>query len=375
MNPNVQFGTEGIALRKKVKFVNTNSSAAVVLYEGMPFCYQFDTTTNILGYDKGNGSGSSTPNTTAEGYHNEGKFLIVDLPDSDNIHAFAGVLCSGSWCGKTIADDGEIWLEIYVPNGAIVPVRTDQNCTCGTTVLAIHTGEQHLTGPYETAGRPVALAWETLDNSSAAALVLAKLDPNLFIYQKADATNLNVDDQDTGNTLFLNQIKVDFTSATGNCCALSVQSTCSAGAGSSGYGASVYIQGDLTGVASEHWNPFGCWANITAGTQTGVHLTVAEFGIYAAGANLAGVESLSCITLRNQVSSTNPPNAVHNVIRVVKDGTGDSPDFLFAFYTPESTGLAAKSSAAVSHVIPIKVENAGTSVSAGTYYIMVSDTL
>ena len=359
-----QFGTNIVeAQRKRVYYTETTST----IYEGMPVCYEFDATTNVLGYDKGN---SAVGSTTAEGNQNEGKYLRVEDPDADNIHAFAGVVAGTSEAGKL----GGRWIDIFIANGAVVPVRTDQNCTVGRTILAVHTGEQHLTGPYETAGRTVAVAWETLDNSSAAAIVLAKLDPNMFLCQKGDGSALLVDDQDTGNTLFLNQIKVDFATVTGNVCALTVQSICSAGAGSNGCGASLYVQGDLTGVASEHWNPFGCWANITGGVQTGTHLTVAEFGIYASGANLDACESLSCITLRNQVSSTNPPNAVHNIFRVVQDGGGDSADFLFSFYTPETVGLATESNAAVSHVIPINVENAGGGV-AGTYYIMISDTL
>jgi len=365
----VSFGTNTNVVKKRVKFVNTNSSAAVTLYAGMPLCYQFDTTTNVLGWDKEN---SEEGTTTAEGYQNEGKFMIVDLPDDDNIHAFAGVAVANSWTGSaTVADDETKWLDVYIPNGAIVPVRTDQSCTVGRTILAIHNAEQHLTGPYETTGRPVAVAWETnTDVAGDAGLVLAKLDPNMFLYQKGDAAALVIDDQDTGNTLFLNQIKVDFTTTTGTVSALSVQSTCSAGAGSNGYGASLYVQGDLTGVASEHWNPFGCWANITSGTQSGTHLCVAEFGIYASGSNLSSVSSLSCITLRNQVSSTNPPNAVHNVIRVVQDGGGDSADFLFSFYTPETVGIVACTDT-VEYGIPIHIENTGGGPAAGTYYIMV----
>lgn len=356
--------TAGNPRAHRVRLYYTESST---IYEGMPVCYEFDATTNWFGGSVSKGAVTATT-TTAEGSQNEGKYIRVEDPDADNIHAFAGVVAKGGWCGTT----GPKSIDVYVPNGAIVPVRTDQNCTVGRTILAVHTAEQHLTCPLESAARPVAVAWETVDCATTTGLTLARLDPNIFINQKGDASALLVDDEDTGTT-FVNQIKIESAQTSANFCAFSVQSTCSAGAGSDGYGASLYVQGDLTGVAATHWNPFGCWANITGGTQTGCHFTVAEFGIYASGANLAACSSLSCITLRNQVSSTNPPNAVHNVIRVVQDGAGDSADFLFSFYTPDTVGMAAESSAAVSHVIPIKLENTGGGPAAGTYYIMISD--
>jgi len=371
----VQFGTNISVAKKRVKFYNRESSA-VTIYEGMPVCYIFDTTANVLGYDKGAGGdpkSQSTPDTTAEGYQNEGKFLIVETVNDDNHLWFAGVT-TGAKNGKSVAATSYEWIEIYEPNGAIVPVRTDVYCTVGITVLALEHDSQALTQPLNTSeGRPVAIAEETYDGATTTGLVLARLCPNEFLYQDHNGTSLSVAAEGTSDVV-VNRINLTTAQTEGRFTALSVQSTCSAGAGSNGYGASLYVQGDLTGVAASHWNPFGCWANITGGVQTGVHLTVAEFGIYASGANLDAISSLSCITLRNQVSSTNPPNATHNVIRVVQDGGGDSADFLFSFYTPETVGLAAKSSAAVSHVIPINVENAGGGT-AGTYYIMLSDTL
>jgi len=366
----VSYGNDTLATRKKVRFYNRESSAET-LYEGQPLCYIFDSTTNEMGINKQTGAEGST---TAESYHNEGKLVQVEKPYSDNLLYFAGVVASGSWCGKSIAATSWVDIDVFIPNGAVVLVRADVECTVGVTVLALESDSQALTQPLSAnQGRPVAIAMETnaaLDSTPG--LILARLCPNEFIYQDQTGTALSVAVAGTSD-IVVNRINVTSAQTSGNFCALSVESTSSAGAGSNGSGASLYVQGDLTGVAASHWNPMGVWANITGGTQTGTHLTVAEFGIYASGANLAAVESLSCITLRNQVSSTNPPNAVHNVIRVVQDGGGDSADFLFSFYTPETVGLAAKSSAAVSHIIPVNVENAGGGT-AGTYYIMLSDT-
>ncbi len=126
----VQFGTNVNVQKKRVKFYNRESSA-VTIYEGMPVCYIYDTTANILGYDKGTGGdpkSQSTPNTTAEGYQNEGKFLIVETVNDDNALWWAGVTTSAK-NGKSVAAESYEWIEIYEPNGAIVPVRTDLNCT------------------------------------------------------------------------------------------------------------------------------------------------------------------------------------------------------------------------------------------------------
>lgn len=365
----VSCGTNTEAVRKRVHYYNRESSAET-LYEGQPVCYIFDSTTNELGFDVIDDEETAT---TDEGHQNEGKFLQVEKPNDDNLLHFAGVVASGSWCGKSIAATSWDFIDIYIPNGAVVPVRCDVDTTAGTTILALESDSQALTHPLNaTQGRPVAIAMETETGlDSTADITLVKLDPNLFIYQDMTGTALIAASAGTSD-VWVNRINLTTAQTEGSFCALSVQSTSTAGAGSNGCGASLYVQGDLTGVAASHWNPMGVWANITGGTQTGTHLTVAEFGIYASGANLAAVESLSCITLRNQVSSTNPPNAVHNVIRVVQDGDGDSADFLFSFYTPETVGLAAGSSPVVSHVIPVNVENAGGGT-AGTYYFMLSD--
>lgn len=365
----VSFGTNTEAVRKRVRWYNRESSAET-LYEGQPVCYIFDSTTNELGYDRIDAEETAT---TDEGHQNEGKFLQVEKCNDDNLLHFAGVVASGSWCGKSIAATSWEFIDIYIPNGAVVPVRCDVDTTAGTTILAIQHDQQELGFCLSaTQGRPVAIAMEDeTDLDTTAGITLAKLCPDAFLYQDLTGTALIAATAGTSD-VWVNRINLTTAQTEGSFCALSVQSKCTAGGGSDGYGASLYVQGDLTGVAASHWNPMGVWANITGGTQTGTHLTVAEFGIYASGANLAAVSSLSCITLRNQVSSTNPPNAVHNVIRVVQDGGGDSADFLFSFYTPETVGLAAESSAAVSHVIPVNVENAGGGT-AGTYYIMLSD--
>jgi len=371
----VSFGTNTNVVKKRVKFVNTNSSAAVTLYAGMPLCYQFDTTTNVLGWDKEN---SEEGTTTAEGYQNEGKFMIVDLPDDDNIHAFAGVAVANSWTGSsTVADDESKWLDVYIPNGAIVPVRTDQSCTVGRTILAIHNAEQHLTGPYGTAGRPVAVAWETnTDVDGDAGLVLAKLDPNMFLYQKGDAAALVIDDQDDGNDFVLNNINVTTAQTDGRFTAFEIKaaitSTASSQSGGCGYGLALYTETSISGILSGSQNAsVSHWTNLNAGADLTSQFFGMEIGIYESGADLSGCGFFAPLCLRMQIDGTNGPTAKRQYQMYLRsDGGGSHPDGLFAAYTVGSIGMVTKSSAAVSHVIPIEIEHGG---GAGTYYLMVSD--
>ena len=124
----------------------------------------------------------------------------------DNISAFAGVVAKGGWVGKT----GPMVLDIYVPNGAVVPVRNDQNCTLGRTILAVHTNEQHLTAPHASDAYPVAIAWETVDTATTTGLVLAKLDPNIFVHQMGDNGGLIVDDEETSSSITINKMEITF---------------------------------------------------------------------------------------------------------------------------------------------------------------------
>jgi len=169
MSSKAQFGTEVLAQRKRVLYEGTST-----IREGMPVAYNYDTTTNILGYDKGAGGhpeSQTSPTTTAEGYQNEGKFLRVEDVTAANSFAFAGVVAPGSWVGKT--GDGATWLELYIPNGAIVPVWTDKSVTIKDP-LYLEPGQTTFTDL--AIGKQVAVSMETADRSSTSGLVLAILE-------------------------------------------------------------------------------------------------------------------------------------------------------------------------------------------------------
>ena len=175
------------------------------IYEGMPVCYD-NSTTNWHGGSMTLGVVTEST-TTAEGSQNEGKYIRVENPNADNVSLFAGVVAKGSpGIGKTT---GLSAIDIYVPNGAVVPVRTDSNCLIDQTILAITTASQELGVPLATDSRPVAIARETVDRGTAG-LVLAELCPDRFIHQDLGGTALSVDDADTTTATLVNSANIKF---------------------------------------------------------------------------------------------------------------------------------------------------------------------
>uniref|UniRef100_A0A6M3IF56 Uncharacterized protein n=1 Tax=viral metagenome TaxID=1070528 RepID=A0A6M3IF56_9ZZZZ len=234
----VTYGTDPKA--KTIKVYYTESST---IYEGMPVCYEFDATTNWCGVSTIDATTTASTitesTTTAEGYQNEGKFIRVEDPDADNIHAFAGVVVNGGYCGSA----GPHVVDIYIPNGAIVPVRAGVECTVGRTVLAVISATQYLGHPLSaTQAKPVALAWETdatLD--STADTILAKLDPNMFIHQSITGDTVLVG---TGGTAasasqVLNSIDAEFGHTGGYGTAFLVKNTFSGALAATGGGAAI----------------------------------------------------------------------------------------------------------------------------------------
>jgi len=212
------------------------NEASTKIYEGMPVCYEHDTTVNWWGGSVSDGEITEST-TVTETSLNPIRYINVVDPDVDNLDHFAGVVAKGGWCGKTTsatANVGQI-LDIYVPNGAIVPVRANIECVLGRTILSVQDNVQALGNPTtdiddygrNTIGtvvsRPVAIAMgtnATLDTT--AGLVLAKLCPEVFLFQGG------MDDEElivgTGNStsvnLVVNKSLIDFKNTDGHCTAL-----------------------------------------------------------------------------------------------------------------------------------------------------------
>lgn len=286
----------------------------------------------------------------------------------DNISSFAGVVAKGGWCGKT----GPMVLDIYVPNGAVVPVRNDQNCVLGRTILAINSNEQYLTAPLSSYARPVAIAWETVDTATTTGLVLAKLDPNIFIYQRGDNGALQVDDQDTG-AMIVNRINVSFLQASGQCTALWVDAEVGSGGNpdSYDYGLAAYFQstwrsGSIMGSSAV----VGIWLNIDGGAVTvadGGHISALQAGIYQAGDDpwTQDQTTVAAVQLSLNVED-DPGNNCLTYIRMRNDGTHDV-DGIFHFNSAADALMTEASISDSTHKLPFIV---GTSI----YYFMVSST-
>jgi len=354
-----QMGTNSVARKQRVYYTESST-----IYEGMPVCYEFNATTNVLGYSK---SSAANGTTTAEGYQNEGKFLRVEDPDSDNIMFFAGVVATNECAGKT----GPRWLDIYIPNGAIVPVRSYISSTVGINALALMSGTQYLGNPNagmgDGAARYVAIAEETVNRSSTAGLCLAKLCPDQFMYQSCGGSKMVAATAGTVQTI-ANFVNVHSAQTTGEFIALFVRAEVdTATSGDNGY--AVSGEANVLAVASGSYcigNRFAL--NLWGGTQTAVHIHGLMAEIYEEGANLTGSTVISPIILRTQIDATNPPAANTHYMMTCRCDGADKPDGLLYAVSADAIKFEAVSSGTTpSHHIPIRV--AGT-----TYYILCEDT-
>lgn len=368
MSSVVSFGTNTAAQRKRVMYFGTST-----IYEGMPVCYD-NSTTNVLGWD----TGATTPSastTTTEGGLNEGKFLRVENPNADNVNMFAGVVAHGPKVGTTGVATG-VWLDIFIPNGAVVPVRTDNNCLIDQTILAVTTGSQELGVPLATDSRPVAIARETIDRGTAG-LVLAELCPYRFIHQDTGGTALSVDDADTTTATIVNRININTLQTGGRFTAFEILAQAGGTIACTGYGIALYTQTDVNAIMTGQNAGVSHWTNINAGGDIAGDYYGLEVGIYESGADLSGIagsDTIAPLCLRFQLDGTNAPGANTKYQMYLRSEAGGThPDGLFACYTDQAIGMIAKTSAAVSHIIPIYMNASGV-LASGTYYIMVSDT-
>jgi len=330
------------------------------IYEGMPVCYNYDTTDNWFGGSVSDGVVTAIT-TTAEGAQNEGKYIRVENPANNNLMSFAGVVKKGGWCGKT----GPKVLDIYVPNGAIVPVRCDVDTTVGVTILAITVASQELGIPVQGASRPVAIAAETETGlDSTAGITLATLDPNRFVYQNLDGTALSVT-TGTGDVV-INEIKVTSPQTGGRFTALDVQAAVTGTPSMAGYGITLYTQTDISGIIGSQCAGVSHWTNITAGGDLTNEYYALEVGIWESGANLTSNQRISPLVLRTEIDSTNAPSDGHYMITFICDGTGDHPDGLFACNALADIAATTAATVTVSTKISFKV---GAPGAENTYYI------
>ncbi|KKN79139.1 hypothetical protein LCGC14_0343270 [marine sediment metagenome] len=104
----------------------------------------------------------------------EKRSVRVEVNASGNSEHFAGVIDT-RYDGKLIEDGRFLQMEVAVPvaRGQLVEIWTDQNCTLGATVLTLRP-TSFVAGGIED-GVPIAVAQQTVDRSSTAGTVLARL--------------------------------------------------------------------------------------------------------------------------------------------------------------------------------------------------------
>jgi hypothetical protein len=180
------------AHRIRVYFANADSDT---IKEGMPLCYNHDTTTNWFG-----GSVTRSPSadagvvsattTTADGSQNERRYIEVEVPSASkaNQRFFAGVVAPGSWVGTSAA----VTLDVYVPNGALVPVWTDKSVSSGDGAY-LEASEPTVINAATADGVQIGWFQETIDRSSTAGLAWAQLQmPEMASYRSSSTLGVGL---------------------------------------------------------------------------------------------------------------------------------------------------------------------------------------
>jgi len=342
----------------------------------MPLCYNYDTDTNWFGGSMTNGAVSATT-TTADGSQNESRYIRVELPANNNLMSFAGVVASGGWVGKSDARA----LDIYVPNGAIVPVRCDIDTTKGVTVLAITVASQELGDLVYGTSRPVAIAAEDetgLDD--AAGITLATLDPNRFIYQDLDGTALSIG-TGTSNRI-ANIINLTCAQTSGWCIGFSNTLTTvttsnhsgtylgltNTGTGAGGFhvlqvrgsASGTAIAADVNGVYTQV--DLEASSALSSGKATGIFSKV---HVKASGGTHAGDVVAGRFELGLDTAVTGDTAMFYFAHQT---NVAETPDYLFKADYASTIGGLSSNSDTVDYGIPIRI--AGT-----TYYLAVTSAL
>jgi len=200
------------------------ATTGTALRTGDPVCYKLDAVDHKERTVDPTHLGL-TEDTYAEGSQEmTGRLFSVEEPLIDNIDAFAGIVKS---LGPKAGADGDM-IEIFVPNGAIVPANVVLTATvAGRTILAVMVGTRTLGSPTSdipsfgsTAGtndtKAVGIAMETL---AAAGMCWVKLDPNMFVRQGGNIGN-ELQIAAGAVNVTVNRMNLDFKLTDGQCQAL-----------------------------------------------------------------------------------------------------------------------------------------------------------
>lgn len=184
----------------KAVYFRPDSSTDVVRV-GDLVCYNWDLETDYKERDETPISGGTAYAEGAQNYN--GRLFVVEKPATANLPHFAGVV---SRLGALAGADGDL-IEIFIPNGATVPVMIDMDTETGRTIVGVRDGAYE--GSYP--GRPIGIAMEEVIANAADALCWVKLDPSKFMWGydgSSVQTSLLIDDE-CGSAFTLNQMKVE----------------------------------------------------------------------------------------------------------------------------------------------------------------------
>jgi len=159
-----------IAVKKAVYW--RPATATAIAKVGQPVAYNSDLAADYQERTTNPVSTSDGGVAYAEGSQNyNARLLVVEEVKDTDYDAFAGIVAE---VGSLAGADGDL-IQIYVPNGAIVPVNTDKSITIKDK-LYLEAGQNTLVNATQTGMGPcVGIAYETIDRSSTAGLVWAKI--------------------------------------------------------------------------------------------------------------------------------------------------------------------------------------------------------
>jgi hypothetical protein len=357
------------AVKKTVYYSGTST-----IYEGMPVCYNFDTTSNILGWSD---SSAAIGGTTAEGYQNEGKYLEVEDPSAYNLSWFAGVVAAGKKIGAT----GPCWIDIYIP-GSVVPVRSYLSSTVGVTMLAIRPTLQYFTHPIhggDTACcKPVGLALETVDRSSTAGLCLAYISNDFGINQGYGGSTTKVSigaGVSTEVNLQPNIISIRSTQTDGSFTSLRVVGEIAGAGGACPWG---ILRADLVVSSTSQGTPATMWAGSAATAGVSFRTGAVGTGTFVAmDLNCNNNDSTPATDTAAYVYglqirfNMNGATAETGVIKIDSDGT-DDPNFFVVAKDNAAIGAAALSGDVTFSSSGIKIP---IKVGSTTYYLAAQPSL
>ncbi len=364
--PTIQNGQEPLVLKKTVVFRPASTTDTVK--EGYALFYNYDSVKDWEGNTATQNTFSRTAVSFAEGSQDfNARYLEVEKGSSGNVLNFAGFVA----CGHNDAGNGDI-IEILVPvEGAVIPVYTDLSVTNNATILAVRSGSYFATNPvYGGSAAPsriIGIAVETIDRSSDNGLTWMRFTNGLSVGPGATSNQLIVGESASSGELIPYMISVKTIQTGGTFNALRIRGELNGADSGTGEGGGIIR---LEGVVNS--------TSIASTSAVSTHLVFKTGATADSGATFTGLyckvenqDSTPAALASNEVAAArfvtqlNEDPGTHSQLIFETEGS-DKPDYWFTAKDANAVTFAAKSSAAVSHII--KIEVAGTD-----YWIMVSN--